>query len=194
MKQNDNLILEVKNLRTYFYLDEGILKAVDGVDFFIKEGKTLGVVGESGCGKSVTAQAILRIVPNPGKVDGEIILHKRRHSKDNSQGSIDLVKLPQYGPEMRSIRGGEIAMIFQEPMKAFSPIHTIGNQIMEGILLHTTECQRPCQKYPRSLFQSTPPGHHSWPLEPLSTFWQDRQSLSSSVRHERFGLWITHQG
>lgn len=146
MKQNDNLILEVRNLRTYFYLDEGILKAVDGVDFFIKEGKTLGVVGESGCGKSVTAQAILRIVPNPGRVDGEIILHKRRHSKDNSQGSIDLVKLPQYGAEMRSIRGGEISMIFQEPMKAFSPIHTIGNQIMEGILLHTTEDQREARR------------------------------------------------
>lgn len=146
MKQNDNLILEVRNLRTYFYLDEGILKAVDGVDFFIKEGKTLGVVGESGCGKSVTAQAILRIVPNPGKVDGEIILYKRRHSKDNSHGSIDLVKLPQYGAEMRSIRGGEIAMIFQEPMKAFSPIHTIGNQIMEGILLHTTEDQKEARR------------------------------------------------
>lgn len=137
MRENDNVILEAKNLKVYFHLDEGILKAVDGVDLILKKGKTLGIVGESGCGKSVTAQAILRIVPKPGTVEGEIILYEQ--DNQTLEKPIDLVKLPHHGKEIRNIRGGDIAMIFQEPMKAFSPIHTIGNQIMEGILLHTTE-------------------------------------------------------
>lgn len=137
MSVNDNVILEVKDLKVYFHLDEGVLKAVDGVDLFLKKGKTLGIVGESGCGKSVTSHAILRIVPKPGTVEGEIILYKQ--DNQTMEKPIDLVKLPQYGKAIRDIRGGDIAMIFQEPMKAFSPIHTIGNQIMEGILLHTTD-------------------------------------------------------
>ncbi len=120
-------LVEVKNLKTYFYLDEGVVRAVDGVDFTIREGRTLGVVGESGCGKSVTAQSILRIVPHPGRiVDGAIML----------SGERDLTTLDSRGLEIRSIRGKDIAMIFQEPMTAFSPLHTIGNQIVEGILLH----------------------------------------------------------
>lgn len=137
MKGNDNVILELKDVKVYFHLDEGILKAVDGVDLKIKKGKTLGIVGESGCGKSVTSQAILRIVPSPGKVEGQILLYERKHGKN--QEAVDLAKLNQQGKEIRDIRGAEIAMIFQEPMKAFSPIHTIGNQIMEAILLHTTD-------------------------------------------------------
>lgn len=134
MQKRDNVILDMKDVKVHFHLDEGILKAVDGVDLQIKRGMTLGIVGESGCGKSVTSQAMLRIVPKPGEVEGEIHL-----SRGGAGGSVDLVKLDPRGKEIRDIRGDEIAMIFQEPMKAFSPIHTIGNQIMEAILLHVTE-------------------------------------------------------
>jgi oligopeptide/dipeptide ABC transporter ATP-binding protein len=135
----DGTLLEVKNLKTYFYLDEGIVRAIDGVDFSIQRGKTLGVVGESGCGKSVTARSILRIVPRPGKiVEGEITLHR---SVENKQGStvtdlVNLTELDPMGPIMRSLRGSEMALVPQEPMASLSPVHTIGNQIMEAILLH----------------------------------------------------------
>jgi peptide/nickel transport system ATP-binding protein len=137
---SDDVILEVKDLKVHFHLDEGKLKSVDGVDLRIRKGKTLGIVGESGCGKSVTSQALLRIVPHPGKVEGEIVLNKSRGGAGTAgQGAtVDLVKLNPDGKEIRSIRGGEIAMIFQEPMKAFSPIHTVGDQIMEAVLLHRT--------------------------------------------------------
>jgi len=130
LKNKNALLLQVKNLKTYFYLDEGVLKAVDDVSFKIQKKMVLGVVGESGCGKSVTAQSILRIVPDPGKiVEGEIFLHQ--------DGKVtDLVKLDPYGKEIRAIRGKEITMIFQEPMTSLSPVHTIGDQIMEAILLH----------------------------------------------------------
>lgn len=131
----DNVILEVKNLKTYFHLDEGTLKAVDGVDLTIREGRTLGIVGESGSGKSVTSQSILRIVPNTASVEGEIRLRRRKQGRSEI---VDLARLEPKGKEIRDIRGGEISMIFQEPMKAFSPIHTIGNQISEAILLHHT--------------------------------------------------------
>ncbi|MZQ82106.1 ATP-binding cassette domain-containing protein [Paenibacillus sp. 5J-6] len=136
MSKRDNVILEMKDVKVHFHLDEGILKAVDGVDLQIKRGMTLGIVGESGCGKSVTSQALLRIVPKPGQVEGEI---KLQRSGAGSHEAVDLVKLDPRGKEVRDIRGDEIAMIFQEPMKAFSPIHTVGNQIMEAILLHVTQ-------------------------------------------------------
>ena len=125
----DNMVLEIKDLRTHFKLDEGLLKAVDGVSLSIRRNRTLGVVGESGCGKSVTAQSILRIVPPPGNVEGEILFH-------TNGGAIDLASLSAKGKEIRDIRGREISMIFQEPMTSFSPVHTIGNQLMEAILLH----------------------------------------------------------
>jgi oligopeptide/dipeptide ABC transporter, ATP-binding protein, C-terminal domain len=139
----EDAVMEVKNLKVHFQLDEGLLKAVDGVDLTIRRGRTLGIVGESGCGKSVTSQALLRIVPASGKVEGEILLYPSDRSKidgiDIPDGDpVDLVGLDGKGRTIRSIRGGEIAMIFQEPMKAFSPIHTIGDQIMEAILLHKT--------------------------------------------------------
>ena len=126
----DNVLLEVKNLKTYFFYDEGTVKAIDGIDFKIVKGKTLGVVGESGCGKSVTAQSILRILGPRGEiVEGEIILH--------SDGkTIDLTKLNPQGDEIRKIRGKDITMIFQEPMTSLAPVYTIGNQIVEAILLH----------------------------------------------------------
>lgn len=138
MSERDTVIMEMKDVKVHFHLDEGVLKAVDGIDLQIKRGKTLGIVGESGCGKSVTSQAMLRIVPKPGEVKGEIKLYRGR-TADLKDEAIDLAMLDPRGKEIRTIRGDEIAMIFQEPMKAFSPIHTIGNQIMEAILLHVTE-------------------------------------------------------
>jgi oligopeptide/dipeptide ABC transporter ATP-binding protein len=128
---NKNIpLLQVKNLKVYFYLEEGILKAVDDVSFDIGRKKVLGIVGESGCGKSVTAQSILRIVPHPGRtVGGKILLHQNGNL-------VDLARLNPSGRDIRAIRGKEITMIFQEPMTSLSPIHTIGNQIMEAVLLH----------------------------------------------------------
>jgi peptide/nickel transport system ATP-binding protein len=127
------LILKVRNLRTHFKLDEGILKAVDGVDFDIPQKKTLGLIGESGCGKSVTSFSIMRTILPPGKiVDGT--LEFRRTNEE----VIDLAKLDPFGKTIRSIRGKEIAMIFQDPIASLSPVHTIGEQIMEMVLLHQT--------------------------------------------------------
>ncbi len=136
MGENGNEpLVEVRDVRVYFFLDEGTVHAVEGVTFDIGRGKTLGVVGESGCGKSVTSQAIMRIVPSPGEiVSGEIFYH--RYKPDGSVEKVELTKLDPRGSEIRSIRGNEIAKIFQEPMTSLSPVHTIGNQIMEAIILH----------------------------------------------------------
>ena len=128
-------LLEVRNLQTHFFMAEGVAKAVDSTTFSIHRGKVLGVVGESGCGKSVTARSIMRMVRPPGHtVDGEILYSR---AEDEGQSSvIDLLQLPATGQEMRSIRGGEISMIFQEPRASLSPVHRIGDQIAENILLH----------------------------------------------------------
>ena len=136
MTLGGGVLLSVRNLKTYFEQDEGTVRAVDGVSFDVASGGTLGIVGESGCGKSVTARSIMRIVDRPGRiVEGEI--HFRRASAPGGDGAvIDLVRLAANGPEMRNIRGAEIALIFQEPMSSFSPVHTIGNQIVEAIRLH----------------------------------------------------------
>lgn len=128
-------LLTVRGLQTYFFTREGVVKAVDGADFTVYPGKTLGIVGESGCGKSVAAKSILQIVDRPGRIVGGEILY--RLERGGQSRELDLAKLPAYGAEMRSIRGGEISMIFQEPMSSFSPVHTIGNQIMEAIRLHS---------------------------------------------------------
>jgi peptide/nickel transport system ATP-binding protein len=123
-------LLSVRNLSTHFFSREGVLKAVDGVSFDIRRGEALGIAGESGCGKSATAQSILRIVPSNGRiVEGEILLAQ------NGQ-SIDLAKLNSTGADIRKIRGEVISMVFQEPMSAFSMVYTIGNQIIEVIRLH----------------------------------------------------------
>jgi peptide/nickel transport system ATP-binding protein len=124
--------LEVSNLKVQFNLDEGTVKAVDGMDFSIYSGKCLGIVGESGCGKSVTAQSIMQIVPTPpGKiVDGKIIYQY----KDGN--TIDIASLKPSSKKMRSIRGKEISMVFQEPMNSLSPVHSIGDQIGEVVQLH----------------------------------------------------------
>ena len=118
-------VLEVKNLKTYFYTDEGEIPAVDGVDFSLERGETLAIVGESGCGKSVTSLSILRLIATPpGKiVDGEILYNGR-----------DLLKLSE--KEMRSVRGNDISMIFQEPMTSLNPVFTVGKQIMESLIYH----------------------------------------------------------
>jgi len=128
-------ILSVRNLKTYYYQDEGIVKAVDGATFDVYEGETIGVVGESGCGKSVTARSILRIVEKPGRIaDGQILW---RQGHNGQTKIIDLTTLNANGRQMRSIRGGDIGLIFQEPMTSFSNFYTIGNQIGELISLHT---------------------------------------------------------
>src|SRR5947209_10323008 len=132
MTVEDEPLLSVRNLHTYFAQDEGTVKAVDGVSLDMNAGATLGIVGESGCGKSVTARSILRIVDRPGRIVGGEI-HFRR---PGSVGTVDLAKLDANGAEMRSIRGAEIALIFQEPMSSFSPVHSVGNQIIEAIRLH----------------------------------------------------------
>jgi oligopeptide/dipeptide ABC transporter ATP-binding protein len=128
-------LVEVRDVKVYFFLDEGTVHAVEGVTFDIARGKTLGVVGESGCGKSVTSQAIMRIVPSPGEIVGGDIFYYR-YEPDGSVEKVELTKLDARGSEIRSIRGNEIAKIFQEPMTSLSPVHTIGNQIMEAITLH----------------------------------------------------------
>ena len=131
-------ILEVRGLRTYFFPEEGTVKAVDGASFEVYPGRTLGIVGESGCGKSVTARSILRIIERPGRIVGGEIHLRRGSGLDNGRAAtVDLVKLDPTGPEIRHIRGGDIGLVFQEPMTSFSPVHTIGNQMQETIRLHT---------------------------------------------------------
>jgi oligopeptide/dipeptide ABC transporter ATP-binding protein len=138
-----NELLQISNLHVSFPLDEGIVKAVDGVDLSIKQGEVLGIVGESGCGKSVTAQSILRIVSAPGKIDsGQILFYRHSSSSPDASETIDIAKLNPAGKQMRSIRGKEISMIFQEPMNSFSPLYTIGSHITEAILEHEKMPQR----------------------------------------------------
>ena len=126
-------LLQISGLKTYFHLDEGTLKAVDGVDLAIDESQTLGIIGESGCGKSVTAKSILQLI-HPGK----IISGKIEYFFEDGR-SENIATLDRKGNAMRSMRGREIAMIFQEPMTSLSPVHTIGNQISEMIRLHATD-------------------------------------------------------
>jgi peptide/nickel transport system ATP-binding protein len=129
-------LLSVRDLQTHFPLDEGTVIAVDGASFDLYPGQTLGIVGESGCGKSVTARSILRILDQPGHIVGGEILWRRRRDDNGHRDVVDLVTLDPDGEAMRAIRGGEIALVFQEPMTSFSPVHTIGNQMIEAITLH----------------------------------------------------------
>ncbi|MFQ5835258.1 MAG: ABC transporter ATP-binding protein [bacterium] len=127
-------LLEVKNLKTYFYTDEGVVRAVDGISFDIKKGETLGMIGESGCGKSVSALSIMRLISEPpGRIiEGEIYF-KGENLREKSE------------PEMRKVRGNEIAMVFQEPMTSLNPLFTIGDQIAEAIILHQKVDKREAQ-------------------------------------------------
>jgi len=138
MGETDTLI-EVKNLKVQFDVRDGIVKAVDGANFIIKRGQTLGIIGESGCGKSMTAKAIMNMVPKPGKiVEGEIIYHRKLGGNGVSE-HIEKVKINELDPdgdEIRRIRGGEIAMIFQEPMSSLTPVFSAGTHIREAVSLH----------------------------------------------------------
>jgi peptide/nickel transport system ATP-binding protein len=136
--ESRSTLLSVRDLKTYFAQDEGTVKAVDGVSFDLYPGATLGVVGESGCGKSVTARSILGIVDRPGRIVAGEIRFRRQAAAGAANGDavVDLAKLPPNGSEIRAIRGAEIALIFQEPMSSFSPVHTVGSQIVEVIMLH----------------------------------------------------------
>jgi oligopeptide/dipeptide ABC transporter ATP-binding protein len=124
-------VLEVNDLKVYFDTEEGTVKAVDGVTFTVPRGRILALVGESGCGKSVTSYSILRLIQKPGRiVSGKILLHPK------SGSAVDITALDECDDLLYHIRGGLAAMIFQEPMTALSPVHTIGNQLCEAILLH----------------------------------------------------------
>jgi peptide/nickel transport system ATP-binding protein len=127
-----NTLLTIRDLKTHFFLDEGTVRAVDGVSLEIPRGQTVGIVGESGCGKSVTAFSVLRLVAPPGRiVSGEVVLHR-------AEGELALTGLDPGGIAIRQVRGKEIAMIFQEPMTSLSPVHTVGGQIVEAVELHTS--------------------------------------------------------
>jgi oligopeptide/dipeptide ABC transporter ATP-binding protein len=120
-----DVLLDIRDLRTYFHVMDGTVKAVDGVSFSVKRGQTLGVVGESGCGKSVTALTVMRLLDiPPAEIASGQIMFKGR----------DLLKLPD--PDMRKVRGNEIAMVFQEPMTSLNPVYTVGDQISEAVILH----------------------------------------------------------
>jgi len=123
MEKNE-ILVDVKDLQTYFFTDDGVVKAVDGMGFTIRRGEVVALVGESGCGKSVASLSIMRLIDKPGKIIGGELLFKGE----------DLLKKTE--EEMRKIRGSEIAMIFQEPMTSLNPVYTIGNQISEAITLH----------------------------------------------------------
>lgn len=126
-------ILEIKNLKTYFFLEKSTVRALDGVDLALPRGGTLGLVGESGCGKSVMAMSVMRLIQSPpGKiVEGQITLHRKKTGE-----MIDIAQLDARGPEMRNIRGGEIAIVFQEPMMSLNPLYPIGEQIAEAVRVH----------------------------------------------------------
>ena len=131
---NDDLdptILEIDNLSVYFYTEEGEVREVDGVSFQMRRGRIMALVGESGCGKSVTSYSILRLIQKPGEIKGGSI---NFYPRDGS--NIDITRLPEKSSALFHLRGGQISMIFQEPMTALSPVHTVGNQICEAILLH----------------------------------------------------------
>lgn len=144
MDAHQQPLLSVRNLKTYFPQDEGTVKAVDGTGFDLYPGRTLGIVGESGCGKSITARSILRILDRPGRiVEGEILFRRQKaNGVSGADQVIDLAKLDPNGADMRAIRGAEVALIFQEPMSSFSPVHTVGNQLIEAILLHQPVSRR----------------------------------------------------
>jgi peptide/nickel transport system ATP-binding protein len=138
-------LLRVRDLKIRIQMDNGVMNAVDGVDFEIRRGKTLGLVGESGCGKSLTSRALIGINPKECETSGTIS-YRSSIEPEAKEEPLDLLTLDPNGRKIRSIRGRRIAMIFQEPMTAFSPMYTIGNQIMEAILIHRTKNKKEAKK------------------------------------------------
>lgn len=135
----NDVLIEVKDLRVEFDVREGIVKAVDGLTLDIKRGQTVGVIGESGCGKSMTARAILQMIPKPGKITNGEILYYRRVKDVGLSELVDIVNITKLDPDgslIREIRGGEIGMIFQEPMSSLTPVYTAGTHIGEAVSLH----------------------------------------------------------
>lgn len=150
MPGND-LLLEVQDLKTYFFTQRGVVRAVNGVSFAIRRGQALGVIGESGCGKSITSLSILRLLQKPGKiVDGKILYHGQEQERGQP---VDITRLDPDSTQMRAIRGGQIAMIFQEPMTSLDPVYTIGNQIIEGILCHRDVSQTEASEMAREMLK-----------------------------------------
>ena len=142
-------LLEVRGLRTWFHTDDGVVRAVDGVSFDLEKRRIVGVVGESGCGKSVTALSILRLIPTPpGRIESGSIRLRRDHE------IVDIAALPAKGKQMRRIRGAEISMVFQEPMRTLSPIYSIGSQIMESVRLHVGLNKRDAKEYAVRMLRS----------------------------------------
>ncbi len=129
-------LVEIKDLKTYFFMDQGVARAVDGVSFVIPRGKTLGVVGESGCGKSVTGFSIMRLVQKPGRIIGGSILYHKVLADGKGEELIDIAKLSPDSREVHAFRGGEVGMVFQEPMTSLDPVYTVGNQLQEAIRSH----------------------------------------------------------
>ena len=129
---HEKSLLEISGLKTVFPTDDGIVNAVNDVSFKIDRGQTIGVVGESGCGKSVTGLSLLQLVPSPGRIEAGEIQFYRYGEED----PLDIAQVPPKSELMRQIRGNEIAIIFQEPMTSLNPVYTVGNQIAEAIILH----------------------------------------------------------
>src|SRR5574338_1580305 len=138
--ETTNKLVEVQNLGVQFDVRAGIVRAVDGVSFDIKRGQTLGVIGESGCGKSITARAILQMIPKPGRISSGQVLYYRPVKGDSGASKvadvINISKLEHDGDLIRKIRGGEIGMIFQEPMSSLTPVYTAGSHVEEALSLH----------------------------------------------------------
>ncbi len=146
---NGHNLLAVKDLKISFKTDEGIITAVDGVDFSIKQGQTLGIVGESGSGKSVSTQAIMQLLPKNAIVDQNSSIELYR--KDGE--IVEITQLKPNGRDIRDIRGGEVAVIFQEPMSSFSPVYSVGNHIMEAILTHRQVNKKEAQEIAINLLE-----------------------------------------
>jgi peptide/nickel transport system ATP-binding protein len=137
MHDKSDVLIDVRDLRIRFDVRDGIVNAVDGANFTIRRGRTLGVIGESGCGKSMTAKAIMNMVPRPGVMTGEVTLYKK--ARQNGSEVTEEVRIDQLDPDgeqIRNIRGGVITMIFQEPMSSLTPVFTAGFHIMEAVNLH----------------------------------------------------------
>jgi ABC-type dipeptide/oligopeptide/nickel transport system ATPase component len=133
-KMENELVLRVEDLYVSFYTYEGVVKALDGVELYLRRGDTMGLVGETGCGKSVTAKSILRLVESPGQIEDGKILFFEKNSSSNETGVVDILHLSP--EEMLEVRGAKIAIVFQDPATFPNPVFRIGDQIAEVIMLH----------------------------------------------------------